>query len=161
MGFKLRHYKFISLIALLFALAGCLGGQEEESDSSSTDETCTYCGWIIEIKSIQTVFGSCSFNDCGYGSYNSCLTYAVMDVEEPVVGQIKIDPWIAGLLHGYYFVGTLDTLTGDISATHQAFPSSTLTANWDSSDDTMMGEIIWKPNASCEAHIEFEAYLNN
>jgi hypothetical protein len=161
---KKEHIKTLMTTLLsctLIVLSGCLGGDGTTDSSSNGNGTCSFCGWSIEVQSIQTISGNCAFNDCGYGSYSSCSLIAVMDVQEPSVGQIKLDPWIPGLLHGLYFEGTLDTSTGTISTTHEAFPDSTLLAGWDLVNDTMGGQIYWKPNATCEAVIDFTGVSNN
>lgn len=140
-------------------LSGCLSGNGQTDSSSDGSHTCSYCDWSIDIQLIQTISGNCAFNDCGYGSYSSCSTSAVMDVNETSPGQIELDPWIAGLLHGLYFKGTIDG-TGSINTVHEAFPDSTLIAGWDLINNTMGGQIYWKPNASCEAVIDFTGIKN-
>lgn len=133
-------------------------GSTKTTGSASDDSggtTCTYCGWAISVQLIQTLNGTCSFNDCGHGSHGACGLSALMDLQEPSSGQIKLDPMIPGLLRGLYFEGTIDTSTGQINTTHSAFASSTLLAGWDLVNNTIGGQIYWKPNATCEAVIDF------
>lgn len=148
-------------ICAAIALAACGGGTTETTTASSDALTCSYCGWIIEVQTIQTISGTCSMNDCGYGAQPNCSMSALMDVQEPSVGQIKLDPMIPGLLRGIYFEGTIDTITGSISTTHSAFPASTLIAGWNFGTDTIGGQIVWEPNASCKAIIDFTGELKN
>lgn len=149
-----------SLICAFIALTGC-SGLTSSTSSSEGDETCATCNWVLEVQLIQTISGTCSFNDCGHGSHGSCSITSLMDVQEPSSGQIKLDPMIPGLLRGLYFEGTINSSSGVINTVHEAFPDSTLLAGRNLNNDTMGGQIYWKPNASCEAVIDFAATLND